>query len=428
MLITYFRLAKFAKNITSKTLNKRKIINDPVYGFINIPNETIFDLIEHPFFQRLRRIKQLGLTHLVYPGALHTRFHHSLGAMHLMQQAISVLKAKGHQISSEEEQGVLIAILLHDIGHGPFSHALEYSLVKQTNHESISKIFMVKLNEEFDYQLTTGIDIFLHKYPKCFLSQLVSGQLDIDRLDYLKRDSFFTGVSEGVIGTERIIKMLDIVDDNLVVEEKGIYSLEKFIVARRIMYWQVYLHKAVLSAESMLIKALERAKHLARKGDDLFATEALSFFLYNDFSYKDFILKEEIINTFSKLDDFDIFSSIKAWTTHTDKILSYLCKSIVNRNLFRCEIQQEPFDYFYLEKLKNRIIEKFDIQEDEVPSFFIDETTSNFAYKTESENINIKAKSGKVCDILEASDHLDIPVLSNAVTKHFICYPKDVNN
>lgn len=414
--------------MSRKTINKRKIINDPVYGFINIPNETIFDIIEHPYFQRLRRIKQLGLTHLVYPGALHTRFHHSLGAMHLMQQAIGVLKAKGHKISMEEEQGALIAILLHDIGHGPFSHALEYSLVKQTNHEDISKIFMVKLNEFFDYQLTTGIDIFLHKYHKKYLSQLVSGQLDIDRLDYLKRDSFFTGVSEGVIGTERIIKMLDIADDNLVVEAKGIYSLEKFIVARRIMYWQVYLHKTVLSAESMLIKALDRAKFLAKKGINLFATEPLSFFLSQDFTLKDFIAREEIIKMFSKLDDFDIFTSIKAWAYHSDKILSTLCSSIVNRHLFRCEIQQEPFEYFYLEDIKNRIKEKYNIEENDVPYFFIDDTTSNYAYKTGSENINIKTKSGKVSDIIELSDQMDIPVLSKVVTKHFICYPKDVNN
>lgn len=409
-------------------MNKRKIINDPVYGFINIPNETIFDIIEHPYFQRLRRIKQLGLTHLVYPGALHTRFHHSLGAMHLMQEAIGVLKAKGHKISQEEEQGALIAILLHDIGHGPFSHALEHSIVKNTNHEAISRIFMVKLNELFGYQLTTGIDIFLHKYHKNFLSQLVSGQLDIDRLDYLKRDSFFTGVSEGVIGTERIIKMLDIVDDNLVVEAKGIYSLEKFIVARRIMYWQVYLHKTVLSAESMLIKALDRANYLAKAGNDLFATEPLSFFLSQDFTFKDFIAKEEIIENFSRLDDFDIFTSIKSWTNHPDKILSTLCRSLVERHLFRCEIQREPFDYFYLEDIKSKIIKNYNIEENEVSYFFIDDTTSNYAYKTESENINIKTKSGKVSDIIEISDQLDIPILSKAVTKHFICYPKDVNN
>lgn len=409
-------------------LNKRKIINDPVYGFINIPNDLIFDLIEHPYFQRLRRIKQLGLTHLVYPGALHTRFHHSLGAMHLTQQALSVLKTKGLEISEGEEQGVLIAILLHDIGHGPFSHALENSIVKRMKHEQISKIFMDRLNVHFNNELSIGIKIFNHDYPKNYLSQLVSGQLDMDRLDYLKRDSFFTGVSEGVIGTERIIKMLDVADDNLVVEEKGIYSLEKFIIARRIMYWQVYLHKTVLAAENMLIKILERAKHLTKHGIDLFTTPPLKYFLENDFLTNDFLTNDEVLENFSRLDDFDIFTSIKNWTYHSDKILSILSEKLVNRKLVRCKIQSEPFDYFYVENLKNKISDKYKIDEKNIKYFLYNDTTSNYAYKLESDKINIQSKSGKILDIVEASDQFDISILSKAITKHYICYPKDVDN
>jgi HD superfamily phosphohydrolase len=407
-------------------LNKRKIINDPVYGFIDIPGELIFALIEHPYFQRLRRIKQLGLTHLVYPGAMHTRFQHSIGAMHLMQEALLTLRSKGYKINQDEEEGALIAILLHDIGHGPFSHALENSIIQKINHEGISKAFMLRMNEQFENKLQLGLDIFNHSYKKNFLSQLVSSQLDMDRLDYLKRDSFFTGVSEGVIGTERIIKMLDISDDNLVVEAKGIYSLEKFIVARRIMYWQVYLHKTVLAAENMLIKILKRARFLTLNGFELITTPALAYFLSHE-GETDLLKDEEKLNNFSLLDDFDIFTSVKIWMNHSDKILATLCRNLVSRKLFRCEIQPEPFDYFYIENIKAKILDKYQLDESELEYFFYSDTTSNYAYNLETDKIFIRLKSGKIMDLFEASDQFDTGVLSKVVIKHFICFPKDVD-
>ncbi len=414
--------------MTLSLLYKRKIINDPVYGFINIPNDLIFQIIEHPWFQRLRRIKQLGLTHLVYPGALHTRFHHSLGAMYLMQQALGTLRENGHKMSAEEVQGAYIAILLHDIGHGPFSHALENSIISGIPHEEISKIFMEQLNQEFNNELATGLQIFNHSHPKTYLSQLVSGQLDVDRLDYLKRDTYFTGVSEGVIGTERIIKMLKVVDGNLVVDIKGIYSLEKFIIARRIMYWQVYLHKTVLSAENLLIKILKRASWLAKNDAELFASPALKFFLSKDYKHSVILKDPGILHQYAKLDDFDIMTSIKVWCDHPDKILSILSQKLVNRHLFRCEIQSEPFDYFYIEKLKSKIQEKYKVQDDELEYFIYTDTTSNYAYNLESEQINLVTKSGRILDIMDASDQFDRNTFSKIVTKHFICYPKDVNN
>ena len=414
--------------MSSSPTNKRKIINDPVYGFINIPGDLLFDLIEHPYFQRLRRIKQLGLTHLVYPGALHTRFHHSIGAMHLMQQAINVLKAKENNITPQEEEAACIAILLHDIGHGPFSHALENSIIRNIDHEAISEILMQQLNEYFNGKLSLAIEIFNKSYHKNFLSQLVSSQLDMDRLDYLKRDSFFTGVSEGVIGTERLIKMLDVADDGLVVEAKGIYSLEKFIVSRRIMYWQVYLHKTVLAAENMLIKILERAQFIARNNMQIFATPALLYFLKSDISKTDIHTNPDVLKNYTLLDDFDIFTAIKVWCNHEDKILSVLSRNMVNRNLFRCRIQLEPFEYFYIEEIREKIVSKYGIEPDELAYFFYTDTTSNYAYNLDSEKINIQLKKGKILDIVQASDQLDISILSNVVTKHYICYPKDVDN
>lgn len=408
--------------------NKRKIINDPVYGFINITDDFVFDLIEHPWFQRLRRIIQLGLTHLVYPGALHTRFHHSIGAMHLMQEAMHVLKSKGQSITEKEQQGAIAAILLHDIGHGPFSHALEHTLVKNGEHEMMSKAIMNRMNETFDGKLDLAIDIFNHRYPKKFLSQLVSGQLDVDRLDYLTRDSFFTGVSEGIIGTQRIIKMLNVSGDELVVEKKGIYSIEKFIIARRIMYWQVYLHKTVLSAENMLIKILERAKFLKKAGQNLFTTPPLNFFLTNPIQKDEFHSNPEIIDHFVQLDDYDILTAIKIWANDDDPVLSMLCTSLVNRKLFKCEIQDEPFDYFYIESLKDKILSKYAISENDLRYFLISDTTSNYAYNIGHDEIYIMSKSGKITDIENTSDHLNISVLSKATIKHFICYPKDVDN
>lgn len=401
-------------------------MNDPVYGFINIPSGLVFNIIEHPYFQRLRRIKQLGLTHLVYPGALHTRFHHSLGAMHLMEEAIDVLREKGIDISGEEETGAMAAILLHDIGHGPFSHALEHSLVEGANHEAISHVFMNSLNEYFDGALQTGINIFNSKHRKKFLSQLISGQLDTDRLDYLTRDSFFTGVSEGVIGTKRIIKMLNVSGNELVAEFKGIYSVEKFLMARRLMYWQVYLHKTVIAAEMMLIHILKRAKELVRDGTTLFATPTLKFFLENEITLDDFRTNPETLELFSRLDDFDILTSIKVWTSHHDKVLSYLCSSLIRRKLFRCELSAETYDYFHVERIKQKVRHIFHISEEETSYFVYAGTTSNYAYFPEENEIRILMKNGKVTGFAELTDNLDISVMSRKVTKHLLCYPKAI--
>lgn len=406
--------------------NKRKIVNDPVYGFINIPSNLVFDVIEHPYFQRLRRIKQLGLTHLVYPGALHTRFHHSLGAMHLMQEAIAVLRDKNADISADEETGALTGILLHDIGHGPFSHALEHSLVQGTNHEDLSRLFMNCLNNHFNGALTTGIRIFNHDHRKKFLSQLISGQLDTDRLDYLTRDSFFTGVSEGVIGTQRIIKMLNMAGNELVAEYKGIYSVEKFLMARRLMYWQVYLHKTVIAAEMMLIHILKRAKQLVRSGNSLFATPPLNFFLKNEISLNDFQSVPETLELFAKLDDFDILTSIKVWTGHEDKILSYLCNSLIQRKLFRCELSTETIDYFHVERIKQKVRQAFGVEEEDTGFFVYAGSTSNYAYFPEEDEIKILMKNGRISDFAELSDNLDISVFSKKVTKHLLCYPKSI--
>ena len=334
------------------THNKRKIINDPVHGFITIPNELIFDLIEHPYFQRLRRIKQLGLSHLVYPGANHTRFHHALGAMHLMNEAIDVLRSKGVEITEDEKLGALVAILLHDIGHGPFSHTLEHSLLNSIQHEAVSLLFMERLNEQFDGRLATGIAIFSNTYKKTFLHQLVSSQLDMDRLDYLQRDSFFTGVSEGVIGSERIIAMLNVSNNQLVIEEKGIYSIENFIGARRIMYWQVYMHKTVVSSEFMLTSILKRAKFLYQEGINLFASPSLKVFLKDDVSFDQFKNDPSMLEHFALIDDSDISSAIKVWQSCEDKILAKLCKDIASRHLFKTIISKEKFSDEFIAESK----------------------------------------------------------------------------
>jgi len=404
--------------------NKKKILNDPVYGFISIQDDLIFDLIEHRYFQRLRRIKQLGLTHLVYPGALHTRFHHAIGTMHLMHQAIEVLRSKGHEITKDEENGALIAILLHDIGHGPYSHTLENSIVAEISHEELSLIFMERLNTEFSGALNTAIAIFKNEYPKHFLHQLVSSQLDMDRLDYLKRDSFFTGVSEGVINTDRIIKMLDMVDDELVVEAKGIYSVEKFIIARRLMYWQVYLHKTVLSAENMLMQVIRRARFLALNGEKLFATDPFGMFLQNEIGKDDFLKNPSILETFGELDDFDVFASIKMWTKSTDKVLATLSQNLVNRQLFRNEIQNKPFGNDLITALKQKVATLYDISEADAGYFVFSDIARNSAYNPFNDRINILFRDGKVQDITEASDQLNIDILSKTVTKYFLCYPK----
>lgn len=406
--------------------NKRKIINDPIYGFVTIPSEIIYDLINHPYFQRLRRIKQLGLTNLVYPGALHTRFHHAIGAMHLMQEAVLTLKQKEIPITEEEEQAVLIAILLHDIGHGPFSHALEHSIVTGISHEAISSLLMDKLNKEFDGRLSLAIRIFNGLHPKKFLHQLVSSQLDMDRLDYLKRDSFFTGVSEGVISSDRIIKMLNVIGNQLVVENKAIYSIEKFLIARRLMYWQVYLHKTVLSAETLLVKILRRAKDLSASGTELFATPALDFFLKNNFSRKDFEKDPRLLEQFSKLDDSDVIASIKVWSDHKDKILSTLCLNLLNRKLFRTEIQNTPISGTYKNELIKKACKKYGLTKKEASYFVITDIVNNSAYNATNFKINILMSNGKLVDVAKASDQLNLQSLSKTVTKYFICYPKDL--
>lgn len=409
--------------LQSNNHNKKKIINDPVYGFISIPKEIIFDVIEHPYFQRLRRIKQLGMTHLVYPGALHTRFHHVIGAMHLMTKAINVIRRKGHKISKSEEQGVLLAILLHDIGHGPFSHALEYDIVNGVSHESISEFFIEQLNEEFNGELDLALQIFKNNYKKKFLHQLVSSQLDMDRLDYLNRDSFFTGVSEGVIGSDRIIEMLNVHDGNLVLEEKGIYSIEKFIVARRLMYWQVYLHKTVVAAEYMLIQILRRAKELVNDGKELFCSPALAFFLKENKTVEDFTSSKETLHQFAQLDDFDIMGAVKVWQNADDFILSDLSTRLLQRNLFKVEISEGEFDSDYLNKIKGKVAKKLNLSENEVESYVHHEKLTNNAYNFTRENINILKKNGSIIDVSKASDNLNISALSSPVEKYFLCYP-----
>ena len=409
-------------------MNKKKIINDPVYGFINVPNALLFDLIEHPFFQRMHRIKQLGLTYYVYPGAIHTRFHHAIGAMHLMQLALDSLKSKGHEITEEECNSTMIAILLHDIGHGPFSHALEHSIVKGLNHESVSLMFMEKLNKEFNGQLSMAIAIFSDKYPKKFLHQLVSGQLDIDRLDYLNRDSFFTGVAEGVVSADRIIKMLEVVDDNLVVHEKGIYSIEKFIVARRLMYWQVYLHKTVLSAEKMLENILLRANEIALQGAELFCTPALRHFLYNSISFKDFLNDDNHLSIYADLDDFDVFASIKVWQNHPDKVLSLLSKALTQRKLFKVGLQNSPFDPKLIVSYKQAVQDEYQLNKNEANYFVISDELENSAYNAEDEKIQIHFKNGELSDFASASDQLNIAMLARPVKKYFLCVDKTAKN
>ena len=403
------------------TPNKLKILNDPIYGFIQIPNSLIFDIIEHPYFQRLRRIAQMGFSNLVYPGANHTRFHHAIGCMHLMQKAIRVLRFKQVEISNEEENALCIAILLHDIGHGAFSHALEHSIVNGISHEEISLKFMRKLNKEFEGQLALAIEIFEGKNPRKFLGQLISSQLDIDRLDYLKRDSFYTGVTEGNISSDRLIAMINVKDDELVIEQKGIYSVEKFLIARRLMYWQVYLHKTGLVAENILVNVLKRAKELAGEGVELFASSALKYFLEAPISKTNF--KEETLEIFSKLDDYDVLSAIKEWVHHKDKVLALLSEMIVDRKLLRIEIQQEVFKEVYIAKRREKAMRKLSISEKDVKYFVFHQKISNQAYALKSP-IYILNKNGNIKDIAKASDQLNLQALTIPVVKYFICYPK----
>ncbi len=407
-------------------MNKKKIINDPVYGFISIPSALVFDLIQHRYFQRLRNIRQLGMTYLVYPGAMHSRFHHALGAMHLMGLAIETLRSKGHAINHEEEEAATIAILLHDIGHGPFSHALEHTLVEGIPHEDISALMMRQLNIEFGGRLDMAIRIFNGQYSKPFLHQLISGQLDLDRMDYLNRDSFFTGVSEGVISFDRIIKMLNIHQGNLVVEEKGIYSIEKFLIARRLMYWQVYLHKTVIAAENMLVKILERAKELASAGEEIFSTPCLAHFLHHQISREDFLADRRQLDCFSDLDDHDILTSIKVWANHPDQILATLCSHLIRRDLYQVEISNEPPLAGRVDELVEQAIEIFDIDEDDTAYFVFTDTIKNNAYRVGDGNINILMKDGSVQDITTASDNSTLEALARTVKKYVLCYVKDL--
>ena len=405
-------------------MEKYKIINDPIYGFIKIESQIIYDLMNHKYFQRLRRISQLGLSYLVYPGAQHTRFQHALGSLHLMDKAIQQLTNKGHEITSKEQEALRISILLHDIGHGPFSHALENILVNEINHEKITLMFMKLLNVEFDGKLSLAIEIFKNTYKKKFLYQLVSSQLDMDRLDYLKRDSFYTGVTDGNIGTERIINMLNVANGNLVIEEKGIYSIEKFILARRLMYWQVYLHKTVISSENMLIKLIKRAKILLENKVEIFTTSNLKYFLSQDFA-KDLKNNQiKVIEKFAELDDYDIYFCLKKWQYSSDKILSILSSNLLNRNINKIIIENEKIEQNRIIDIKNKVAKDFRLNDIEIDFLVIDNQVTNHVYDEEKSNINILMKNNEVLDLAKASDHFNIKALNNKTKKYFISYPK----
>lgn len=408
-------------------MNKKKILNDPVYGFITFNSDLIFDIIEHPFFQRLRRIRQLGITEYVYPGALHTRFHHALGATHLMSKALDSLRIKGVEISDQEYEASQVAILLHDIGHGPLSHALEFSLLHGIPHESISYQLMQYFNKAFDNKLELSLEIFRNSYARKFFHQLVSSQLDVDRMDYLKRDSFYTGVSEGTIGVERILNMLNVVDDNIVVEEKGIYSIENFINARRLMYWQVYLHKTALSAERMMVNLINRAKHLSQSGHELHASPVLSIFLKRNCSLEDFQKDNEILEAFGDLDDYDLWGAVKAWQYDTDFILSTLSKKLIRRELFKITLVNEPVQRDHIELLRDKLSKEYNILRTDTRYLMSHGEVSNKAYIASGQNINILTKKGEVIDIAKASDLPNIKAISNIVKKYYLSYPKNIN-
>lgn len=403
-------------------INKLKIFNDPIYGFITIPNTLIYDLIQHPYFQRLRRISQMGMSYLVYPGAHHTRFHHALGCMHIMQKAIQTLQFKGVEITKEEENALLIAILLHDIGHGPFSHAMEHSIVEDVHHEAISLLFMNQLNEEFDGQLALAIQIFKGEYHKKFMYQLISSQLDMDRMDYLKRDSFYSGVAEGNINSDRLIQMMNVQDDFLVIEEKGIYSVEKFLVARRLMYWQTYLHKTSVVAEIILTKILKRAKELTQNKVLLHCSQPLSFFLNHKVSIENFDAKT--LQTFAFLDDYDIMGAIKEWQFSSDFVLSSLCKMILERDLLKIQITEDKPQKENLLALKEKFCKLHSLTDKEASYFVFKGKLKNQAYSKLDEPILILKKDKTIEDVAEASDQSYLKALSKPVTKYFICYPK----
>lgn len=405
-------------------MHERKIINDPVFGFIPIPKGLLYDIVRHPLLQRLTRIKQVGLSSVVYPGAQHTRFQHSLGAFYLMSEAIKHLQAKGNFIFESEAEAVRAAILLHDIGHGPFSHVLENTIVKGITHEDISLMLMEQINKEKNGQLSLAIQIFKDEYPKKFLHQLVSGQLDMDRLDYLRRDSYYTGVTEGNIGSARIIKMLDVKDDHLVVEAKGIYSIENFLTARRLMYWQVYLHKTSVAYERMLISTLLRAKKLAGKGVELFASPALRFFLYNQIDREAFYNRPECLENYIQLDDNDIWTSLKVWCNHSDKILSTLSNGMINRQLFKVEITSEQVSEARIEQLKEEVSRKLEISKEDAHYFVSIPSIEKNMYDPADDSIDILYNDGSIKNIAEASDMLNISLLSKKVKKYYVCYQR----
>ena len=403
---------------------ERKIINDPVFGFINIPKGLLYDIVRHPLLQRLTRIKQVGLSSVVYPGAQHTRFQHSLGAFYLMSEAITQLTSKGNFIFDSEAEAVQAAILLHDIGHGPFSHVLEDTIVQGVSHEEISLMLMERMNKEMNGQLSLAIQIFKDEYPKRFLHQLVSGQLDMDRLDYLRRDSFYTGVTEGNIGSARIIKMLDVADDRLVIESKGIYSIENFLTARRLMYWQVYLHKTSVAYERMLISTLLRAKELASQGVELFASPALHFFLYNDINHTEFHNNPDCLENFIQLDDNDIWTALKVWSNHPDKVLSTLSLGMINRNIFKVENSAEPIGEDRIKELTLQISQQLGITLSEANYFVSTPSIEKNMYDPADDSIDIIYKDGTIKNIAEASDMLNISLLSKKVKKYYLCYQR----
>lgn len=408
-------------------MNKKKIINDPVYGFISLESDLIYDLIQHPYFQRLRYIKQLGLSDLVYPGALHTRFHHALGAMHLMSRVMKNLQLKGVEISEQEAEAAQIAILLHDIGHGPLSHALEETLLQDINHESLSYLFMKELNKQFNGALSLAIQFFRNSYPRKFFHQLVSSQLDIDRLDYLKRDSFFTGVLEGTIGVDRIIAMLNVHLDQLVVEEKGIFSIESFLHSRRLMYWQVYLHKTALSAERMMVNIIRRAQYLMQAGEPLPATDALKNFLLHDYKITDFNEHVELLDQFGQMDDNDVWGAIKCWRSSSDAILSGLCNRLLQRELFQIILSTDPIKKSMVEKVRQEIHHVYGILRKDTNYLYSLGTVSNEAYVSGGKSINILTKKGEIIDIAQASDLPSIKAISKIVEKNYLCWPKNVS-
>lgn len=406
-----------------KTLPKPKIINDPIYGFITVPSQLLFGLMEHKYFQRLRRISQMGFSYIVYPGAHHTRFHHAVGAMFLMQRAVQVLRSKKVLITDKEEEALYVAILLHDIGHGPFSHATERSIVENISHEQISLLFMETLNKAFDKQLSLAIQIFKGEYKRKFMHQLVAGQLDMDRLDYLKRDSFYTGVPEGTVNAQRLIAMLNVRNNALVVEEKGIYSVENFLVARRLMYWQVYLHKTGIVAEQLLVRVLQRAKQLQKQGVTLSASPSLEFFLKNNIGLNDF--SETVLDTFAKLDDYDIISAMKNWLDNDDFVLRNLSKMLLYRDLLKVKVKAQTFPPQKIKEKRQQLMAAYNLSEEEAAYFVFTGKLENQAYSMEKDTINLLKKNGKIVEVAKASDQLNLEALSQSVVKFYLCYPKN---